>query len=140
MMKTILSKLKPHQFWKSSRGLKRQKRREDSKENTSSLNPKNPEREREKLELTPGMMKIFQKDGMGVIKNISGIPVTKYEESLFLKGKKFCPVKKDPPVLRMQRELNQFYRNLRIEWFFYGQRDGRSEVEKRFYLKSQIWA
>ena len=73
----------------------------------------------------------------GVIKNISGIPVTKYEESLFLKGKKFCPVEKDPPVLRMQRELNQFYRNLRIEWFFYGQKDGRSELEKRFYPKSQ---
>ena len=37
----------------------------------------------------------------GIIKNISGQPVTNVEESLFLKGKK-C--KKDPPINRMQRQ------------------------------------
>ena len=72
----------------------------------------------------------------GVVKNISGVPVSKVEESLFLKGKKFCPVEKDPPIIRMQKELNNFYRNLRLEWIFYGQEDGRSELEKRFYPKS----
>ena len=72
----------------------------------------------------------------GVVKNISGVPVSKVEESLFLKGKKFCPLEKDPPIIRMQKELNNFYRNLRLEWIFYGQEDGRSELEKRFYPKS----
>ena len=72
----------------------------------------------------------------GVIKNISGIPLSKVEESLFLKGKKFCPVEKDPPIIRMQRELNAFFRHLRIQWQFHGKEDGRSEMEKKFYLKS----
>ena len=72
----------------------------------------------------------------GVVKNISGVPITKTEESLFLKGKKFCPVEKDPPIIRMQKELNSFYRNLRLQWHFYGQEDGRSQLEKRFYPKS----
>jgi hypothetical protein len=71
-----------------------------------------------------------------VVKNISGVPISKVEESLFLKGKKFCPVEKDPPIVRMQKELNSFYRNLRLEWIFYGQKDGRSELEKKFYPKS----
>ena len=72
----------------------------------------------------------------GVVKNISGVPVSKVEESLFLKGKKFCPIEKDPPIIRMQKELNNFYRNLRLEWNFYGQQDGRSKLEKRFYQNS----
>ena len=72
----------------------------------------------------------------GIVKNISGEPVTKIEESLFLKGKKFCPVEKDPPFIRMQRELNTFFRHLRIQWHFRGQKDGRSELEKKFYPKS----
>ena len=72
----------------------------------------------------------------GAVKNISGVPISKIEESLFQKGKKFCPVEKDPPILRMQKELNNFYRNLRLEWHFFGQEDGRSDLEKRFYPKS----
>ena len=72
----------------------------------------------------------------GAVKNISGVPISKVEESLFKKGKKFCPVEKDPPILRMQKELNNFYRNLRLEWHFFGQEDGRSDLEKRFYPKS----
>ena len=37
----------------------------------------------------------------GVIKNISGEPISKVEESLFLKGKKFCPSELDHPILRI---------------------------------------
>ena len=72
----------------------------------------------------------------GVLKNISGLPISKVEETLFLKGKKFCPTEKDPPMIRIQRELNKFYRSLRLEWIFQGQKDGRSELEKTFYERS----
>ena len=72
----------------------------------------------------------------GIVKNMSGQPITKIEESLFLKGKKFCPVEKDPPIIRMQRELNTFFRTLRIQWHFGGQEDKRSEIERKFYPKS----
>ena len=72
----------------------------------------------------------------GVLKNISGEEITEVEKSLFCKGKKFCQVELDPPILRMQKELNSFYRNLRLQWHFYGQEDGRSQLEKRFYPKS----
>jgi hypothetical protein len=72
----------------------------------------------------------------GILKNISGQPVTEIEKSLFLKGKKFCPVEKDPPIVRMQRELNTFFRHLRLQWHFRGQKDGRSDLEKKFYPKS----
>ena len=72
----------------------------------------------------------------GVLKNISGLPISKAEETLFLKGKKFCPTEKDPPMIRIQRELNKFYRSLRLEWIFKGQKDGRTEMEKTFYEKS----
>jgi hypothetical protein len=52
-----------------------------------------------------------------ILKNISGVPVTSAEESLFLRGKKFCPVELDPPFIRMQRELNCFFRILRMNGF-----------------------
>ena len=71
-----------------------------------------------------------------VIKNISGDPVTEVEKSLLSKGKQFCPVELDPPIVRMQRELNTFYRILRLKWFFQNQSDKRSDLEKKFYQKS----
>ena len=91
-------------------------------------------RKRKSKSITPGTS--LPEGWNGVVKNISGVPISKVEESLFLKGKKFCPVEKDPPIVRMQKELNSFYRNLRLEWIFYGQKDGRSELEKKFYPKS----
>jgi hypothetical protein len=45
----------------------------------------------------------------GVIKNFSGEAVTEVEEKLFMKGKKFCPVELDPPVVRFQKELDAFF-------------------------------
>ena len=63
----------------------------------------------------------------GILKNISGQPVTEIEKSLFLKGKKLCLVEKDPPIIRMQRELNTFFRHLRLQWHFRGLKDGRSD-------------
>ena len=72
----------------------------------------------------------------GILKIISGQPVTKIEESLFLKGKKFCPVEKDPPIIRMQRELNTFFRMFRIQWHFRGQKDERSDVLSKVILDS----
>ena len=49
---------------------------------------------------------------------------------------KFCPVELDPPILRMQKELLGFYRNLRIKWFFRHQQDSRTPLEKKFYENS----
>ena len=72
----------------------------------------------------------------GVIKNISGAAVTKAEENLLSRGKKFCPIQLDPPVVRIQKELDIFFRNLRIQWIFQNQPDRRSELEKTFYQKS----
>ena len=72
----------------------------------------------------------------GIVKNISGNPVSKTEEMLFSKGKKFCPVELDPPIIRMQNELNGFFRTLRIKWIFYEKPDMRSELETKFYTKS----
>ena len=54
----------------------------------------------------------------GVLKNISGEEVTEVEKSLFSKGKKFCPVELDPPILRRQKELNNFFSKLEIEMAF----------------------
>ena len=78
----------------------------------------------------------IQQGWNGIVKNISGNPVSKTEESLFSKGKKFCPVELDPPIVRMQNELNGFFRTLRIKWLFYEKPDMRSELETKFYTKS----
>ena len=72
----------------------------------------------------------------GIIKNISGDAVTFDEESLLSKGQKFCPVELDPPIVRMQKELDRFYRMIRINWAFQGKPDQRSELEKKFYENS----
>ena len=72
----------------------------------------------------------------GIVKNISNEAVTEVEENLLKKGKKFCPVELDPPLIRMQKELNAFYRSLRLEWFFHDQEDSRSDLERKFYQKS----
>ena len=74
----------------------------------------------------------------GVVKNFSDEQVSDVEKLLFSKGKKFCPVEVDPPIVRLQRELNRFYRTLRLEWLFYGQEDKRTELEKKFYPKSDF--
>ena len=72
----------------------------------------------------------------GIVKNISEQPVSRTEEYLFSKGKKFCPVEQDPPIIRMQKELNGFFRTLRIQWLFYDNADIRTELETKFYKKS----
>ena len=74
----------------------------------------------------------------GLVKNVSGEPLSEAEYKLLSRGKKFCPVERDPPIMRMQHELNQFYRLLRIKWFFQGQSDSQSELEKKFY-KTSDW-
>ena len=71
-----------------------------------------------------------------IVKNVSGVPVSATEAKLLGKGQKFCPVEIDPPLVRMQSELNRFFRMLRISWHFDGQEDQRSNLEKEFYQKS----
>ena len=54
----------------------------------------------------------------GIIKNISGQPTSETEHALSARGKQFSPVELDPPIIRTQKELNRFYRIVRIKWFF----------------------
>ena len=72
----------------------------------------------------------------GVIKNISGEEVMEDEVSLLSKGQKFSLVELDPPLIRMQKELNRFFRMIRIKWTFRDKIDERSEIERKFYEKS----
>ena len=71
-----------------------------------------------------------------MVKNISREGVSEAEESLLSKGQKFSPVELDPPMIRMQKELNRFFRLIRIKWAFREKTDSRSEIEKKFYEKS----
>ena len=71
-----------------------------------------------------------------IVKNITGTKISNAELSLFSKGMKFCPVELDPPILRMQKELLSFYRNLRIKWVFRNKSDSRTLLEKQFYENS----
>ena len=48
----------------------------------------------------------------------------------------YCPTELDPPIFRMQHELNEFYRSLRLAWIFQDKQDEITELEKRFYKKS----
>ena len=72
----------------------------------------------------------------GSVKNFSGFSVTEVEDKLFARGKNFCPVELNPPFVRMQKELDAFFRILRIKWHFLDQQDTRSSLETKFYLKS----
>ena len=54
----------------------------------------------------------------GILQNICGHPFAEAETELFSKGKQFCPVELDPLIIRMQRELDVFFRALRIKWIF----------------------
>ena len=69
----------------------------------------------------------------GILKNISGHSCDNTEYALFSKGKQFAPVELDPPIIRMQRELNRFYRILRVKWEFNEKPDTRTELERKFY-------
>ena len=71
-----------------------------------------------------------------MVKNFSGFSVSDIEKKLFSRGKNFCSVELNPPYIRMQKELDYFFRILRIKWHFLDQEDSRSDLEKMFYLKS----
>jgi hypothetical protein len=95
-----------------------------------------PKKKRTRTRKNPADIVINESGWNGILKNISGENVTDIEEKLFGRGQKFCPVEVDPPVVRMQTEVNRFYRILRIKWHFLGSKDERSELETKFYLKS----
>ena len=117
----------------------KQKRKRKFKRRYLQPQPKKQRKRRKRnvIELSEGSSETDQNSHWnGIIKNFSDEAVTIIEESLFSKGKKFCPVELDPPIVRFQNELNSFYRNLRIEWFFQDKSDRRSDLEKQFYEKS----
>ena len=97
-----------------------------------------PKKSRKRKSRNSILENILPEGWNGIVKNISDQPVSEVEKKLLEKGKKFTPVELDPPILRMQRELNDFYRTLRIEWCFYGQKDGRSDLEKKFLSQIRL--
>ena len=115
-------------------GEKKKKKKRKFKRKYLQPQPKKNRRRRRNFEAT--LDAAISAGWNRVIKNISGDPVTETEEILFAKGQKFCPVELDPPIVRMQRELDRFFRILRIKWVFDDKRDKRTELEKVFYEKS----
>ena len=112
------------------------KRRRRFKRRYLQPQPKRSRKRKSECTVEQALDEIVPEGWNGVIKNISGEPISKVEESLFLKGKKFSPVELDPPIVRMQKELNSFFRILRLQWHFQDQQDGRTELERKFYQKS----
>ena len=95
-------------------------------------------RKRNRLSFEQVLIEAESEGWNGILKNISGQPTSSSEFQLFSKGKQFAPVELDPPIIRMQKELNRFYRILRIRWLFNEQPDTRTELERKFYQKS-VW-
>ena len=100
-----------------------------------------PKRKRKRKHNDITMMNVEDTEALeggwhGIVKNFSDQAVTDVEKKLFMKGKKFCPIELDPPIVRSQNELNSFYRTLRIQWLFQDQSDKRTNLEKNFYHKS----
>ena len=100
------------------------------------LQPQPRKQRNRKNRNTPSADDIIEQGWNGIVKNVSGHPISKTEETLLSKGKKFCPVDVDPPIVRMQRELRNFYRKIRIKWHFRGKHDNRTELESKFYQQS----
>ena len=51
--------------------------------------------------------------------NLSGVPLSDAELSLLSKGLSFCPTPPKPDAFKMEMDLEDFYRRLRLKEFFY---------------------
>jgi hypothetical protein len=108
-------------------GIEKTKRRKRKfRRNYLQPQPKKARRRRRKEHPENSLDEEISSVWNGIVKNISDEPVEVTEEMLFAKGQKFCPVEPDPPIVRMQSELNRFFRILRIKWIFYDKPDKRT--------------
>ena len=100
------------------------------------LKKKRKRKRRSRLSFEEVIVEEEAKSWNDILKNITGSQSSNAELNLFSKGKQFAPVELDPPIIRMQKELNRFFRIVRIKWLFYEKPDSRTELERKFYEKS----
>ena len=75
----------------------------------------------------------------GKVKNLSSKVLDEYERSVLELGPKFCPVENDLDRARLQKDLKEGFRRMKIKEFFHPEVDSRIEEEKRFYVKKTDW-
>ena len=71
----------------------------------------------------------------GKVKNLSSKVLDRYEKEVLELGPKFCPVERDLDRAKLQKDLKEGFRRMKIKEYFYPDEDSRNEEEKRFYLK-----
>ena len=70
------------------------------------------------------------------VKNLSDSPMPESIEAYLSLGAKFTPVQLDIERAELEKDLETWFRRLRIKEYFEDKKDERSEEEKRFYLSS----
>ena len=75
----------------------------------------------------------------GKVKNISSCRLDQCKREVLELGPKFCPVERDLDRAKLQKDLNEGYRRMKIKEYLYPGEDSRSEEEKRFYIKNSCW-
>ena len=83
---------------------------------------------------------ILRQEGWnGGVKNFSSKTISKAEEKLLNRNRKFAPMELDPPQLRNQQELDRWIRSLHLQYQFFDQPDTTSEIEKKFYQPNKSY-
>ena len=83
---------------------------------------------------------ILREEGWnGGVKNFSSKTISKAEEKLLNRNRKFAPMELDPPQLRNQQELDRWIRSLHLQYQFFDQPDTTSEIEKKFYQPNKSY-
>ena len=75
----------------------------------------------------------------GKVKNLSSRNLDKDEKDILELGPKFCPVEIDLDRSRLQKEINEGFRRMKIKDFFHPDEDSRTDEQKRFYVKNTDW-
>ena len=70
------------------------------------------------------------------VKNLSLCPLPESIEAFLSLGAKFTPVQLDIDRSQLEKDLESWFRRLRIKEYFEDKMDERSEEEKRLYLSS----
>ena len=70
------------------------------------------------------------------VKNLSNIPMSESVRAFLSLGAKFCPNELDIDRAQLEKDLEAWFRRLRLKANFEDKEDLRTEEEKRFYMKS----
>ena len=77
----------------------------------------------------------FQGIESSKVKNLSDDPMPESIKAFLSLGTKFTPVSLDIDREQLEKDLESWFRRLRLKYEFNDEEDQRSEEEKRFYLK-----